>query len=148
MRHIETILIDDFDGTSGATPVRFALDDRVYTVDLSPKHEDDLRRLLAPYTEAGTREGRLRIAGRTTKSTAGERQPRANAGHNAQIRAWAQRNGMAIAEHGRIPGAVKAAYQQALAEHQTRRSGLAAARQTTAAAGTADPVLNPAVPAP
>jgi Lsr2 len=104
---IQTLFIDDIDGGEAAGTVRFALDGAEYEIDLSAKHDQELRDALATYI------------GRARKVTVrGARQPAArNAGRRPgsvdtmAVRAWARENGIDIKERGRVPADVVARYQ-------------------------------------
>ena len=50
---IQTLFIDDLDGTQAEGTVRFALDGAHYEIDLNAVHAKELRTTLARYTEAG-----------------------------------------------------------------------------------------------
>ena len=52
---IQTLFIDDLDGTQAEGTVRFALDGAHYEIDLNTVHAKELRTTLARYTEAGRR---------------------------------------------------------------------------------------------
>ena len=102
-RQVITKLIDDLDGTEAATTVRFGLDGTDYTIDLSGKNADKMRKQLAPFTGAAVRVKTGPVVRRVDPA---ERQ---------KIRAWARRNGHNVSTHGRIPGEVTAAYRAGLA---------------------------------
>ena len=46
---IQTLFIDDIDGTEAEGTVRFGLDGAEYEIDLNAKHADALRKALAKY---------------------------------------------------------------------------------------------------
>ena len=76
------------------------------------QHGRELRDAYAPYVGAGRRAGRgaaaggQRAAGRARRSRGGSNQV-------AEIRDWARKNGHQVNERGRIPGAVRQAYDAA-----------------------------------
>jgi hypothetical protein len=104
---IQTLFIDDLDGSQAEGTVRFALDGAHYEIDLNAVHAKDLRTTLARYTEAGRK-----IAGST-------RRPTRNTGKAAdglsttEIRDWAKTNGVDIKERGRVPAEVIAQFRAA-----------------------------------
>ena len=51
-------VIDDLDGSEGATTVRFAFGDQSYEIDLNEQHTEELRAALDPYITAGRRLSR------------------------------------------------------------------------------------------
>ena len=52
---IQTLLIDDLDGTAAEGTVRFGLDGTQYEIDLNAEHAQDLRAALARYADAARR---------------------------------------------------------------------------------------------
>jgi len=52
---IQTLFIDDIDGSEAEGTVRFALDGAEYEIDLNAKHADALRKSLARYIDAARR---------------------------------------------------------------------------------------------
>jgi hypothetical protein len=105
---IQTLFIDDLDGSPAEGTVRFALDGAHYEIDLNPVHAKDLRTALARYTEAAR------------KITGGTRRPARNTGKTAadglsttEIRDWAKANGFDIKERGRVPADVIAKFRAA-----------------------------------
>lgn len=103
-------LVDDLDGKQleegeGRT-VRFAFEGAAYEIDLSVKNIDKLEKALGPYIEAARKSGASSRRGR--RSAAGSRDyvP-------AEVRAWAQSNGIAVPERGRIPADVLDQYRSA-----------------------------------
>jgi hypothetical protein len=103
--YVERVL-DDLDGSEGATTIQLGLDGAAYMVDLSAKNEEKLRQVLGPYLEVATRvrdeRGRGRGRGATRVGSDKDR--------NAAIRAWAEEQGVLLAQRGRIAGGVIAAY--------------------------------------
>lgn len=100
---IETIL-DDLDGSEGASTVFFAFDGRSYEIDLSDENRERLNSALQPFIDAA----------RTTSSL-----QRPSAGRPAQkqdlneIREWARNNGFAVSDRGRVAAHVIEAYEAA-----------------------------------
>src|ERR1700729_3280081 len=54
---IQTLFIDDIDGSAAEGTVRFGLDGTEYEIDLNAKHAQDLRDALARYVGAARRGG-------------------------------------------------------------------------------------------
>jgi Lsr2 len=52
---VQTVFIDDLDGTEADGTVRFSLDGTEYEIDLNADHTQALREALAPYVDAGRR---------------------------------------------------------------------------------------------
>ena len=55
---IQTLFIDDIDGSEAEGTVRFALDGAEYEIDLNAKHADALRKSMAKYIDAARRPAR------------------------------------------------------------------------------------------
>ncbi len=49
----KTTKVDDIDGSKAEATVKFALDGKWYEIDLSKKHNAQIRRILKPYIDAG-----------------------------------------------------------------------------------------------
>ena len=54
---IQTLLIDDIDGSAAEGTVRFGLDGAEYEIDLNAGHARELRDALARYVDAARRAG-------------------------------------------------------------------------------------------
>lgn len=110
-----TIVTDDLDGKSGAATVKFGLDGKTYTIDLTPFNENNLRQSLAKYVAAATEE--VPTPARRTRRANGTR-PRTNT-DSATIRAWAKANGLAVGTRGRIDSEIVEAFHAAQAPEPT-----------------------------
>lgn len=106
------VLVDDLDGTAADETVDFALDGVLYTIDLSEANAERIRDVLTKYVGAARRTGGRFKRGMATR---GDTRPAANAGRspeqNQAIREWARKNGHPVAERGRIPADVIAAFE-------------------------------------
>jgi hypothetical protein len=95
---IQTLFIDDIDGSEAEGTVRFGLDGTEYEIDLNAEHAQALRDALARYVQAGRRAGgsarRLARAGR-----------RVSAGgvDSTEVREWAKARGIEVKDRGRVP---------------------------------------------
>jgi hypothetical protein len=104
---IQTLFIDDIDGGEAAGTVRFALDGAEYEIDLSTKHDDELRSALGKYISHARKTG-----GTARRApTRGGRKP--SSVDTVAVRAWARENGYDIKERGRVPADLVAKYQAA-----------------------------------
>ncbi len=56
-QRIQTLLIDDLDGSDAAETVRFGLDGTEYEIDLSAAHSEELRKALGQHLAHGRRAG-------------------------------------------------------------------------------------------
>ncbi len=97
-------LEDDLSGGAAEESVRFALDGRLFEIDLSEKNASHLRQIFAPYIRAG-RPMRGAIA-RQRKSAAYD----ADGTDPATVRAWANENGYAVSTRGRVSRELREAY--------------------------------------
>ena len=99
-QHTQVIVTDDLDGSQPAQSYRFAWQGAQYEVDLNDEHRDELLRLLQPYIAAGRRIGGSRRGASSPRS----------ASDAASVREWARANGHTVPDRGRIPAAVRTAY--------------------------------------
>jgi len=59
---IQTLFVDDLDGSEAEGTVRFGLDGAHYEIDLSTAHAEELRSALAPYARAGRKVTSQRVS--------------------------------------------------------------------------------------
>jgi hypothetical protein len=105
---IQTLFIDDIDGSQAEGTVRFGLDGAHYEIDLNAAHAQDLRTTLARYTAAGRKvASSTRRPARTSGRTA------ADGLSTTEVRVWAKANGIEIKERGRVPADVIAKFRAA-----------------------------------
>ncbi|MFG2441049.1 Lsr2 family protein [Streptomyces sp. NPDC048508] len=105
---VVTIYTDDLTGEESheVATHTLVLDGITYEIDLSPDSYDGLLEAVAPFTQAGRRAG-----GKTRRSTRSSSPSNKN---TAQIRAWGKENGYDLNERGRVPSAVREAYEHAM----------------------------------
>jgi hypothetical protein len=109
-RKVETVLIDDLDGSKADGTIRFGLDGAEYEIDLNAAHADELRKSARQYIEAGRKAS---VTGRG--SARGSARP-ASAGSgpdSSEVRAWAKGQGFEVRERGRMPAEVVVKFQAA-----------------------------------
>jgi hypothetical protein len=94
---MQTLFIDDLDGSEAEGTVQFGLDGTDYEIDLSAKHAQALRKSLVQYVEASRKLSASRRPGRA------RRQPGLSGTSNSQVRQWARSQGVEVKERGRIP---------------------------------------------
>jgi nucleoid-associated protein Lsr2 len=96
-------LEDDLDGGPADETMRFGLGGTQYEIDLNKKNARAFRKQLAPFIEHARRAGR------------GPRLPRTSSSRqrSGDIRAWAEEQGIAVSDRGRIPGSVVEQYEAA-----------------------------------
>lgn len=105
---VQTLFIDDIDGSEAEGTVRFGLDGTEFEIDLSAQHSDELRRTLGAYISHARK-----VSG-TTKRAARARRGGAPGIDTAKVRGWAREHGYDIKDRGRVPADVVAKYQQAV----------------------------------
>jgi hypothetical protein len=106
-QQIQTLFIDDIDGTEAAGTVRFALDGTEYEIDLSAGHTGELHAALGQYIS------HARKAGGTSRRPRGRRA--AGTVDTTAVRSWARGQGYDIKDRGRVPADLVAKYQAATA---------------------------------
>ena len=94
---IQTLFIDDLDGSAAEGTVRFGLDGTEYEIDLNEKHAQALRDALARYVSAARRANGSRRPARTV-----HRAP-ANGLNATEVREWARVQGIEVKDRGRVP---------------------------------------------
>jgi len=104
---IQTLLIDDLDGSAAEDTVRFGLDGTEYEIDLNAEHARALRDALARYVNAARRAGGARRAAR------GGRRAPASGLNTTEVREWAKAQGIEVKDRGRVPAEVVARFKAA-----------------------------------
>jgi Lsr2 len=94
---IQTLFIDDLDGSPAEGTVQFALDGTSYEIDLSTGHAQELRAALSPYVDAARKEPGTRRPARSRRKP-GEGRP-----DSTEVRDWARSQGIEVKDRGRIP---------------------------------------------
>lgn len=102
-QRIQTLFIDDLDGSEAAGTIRFGLDGTQYEIDLSIAHSGELRNALEQYIRHARRTGTPRRAPRSQREN--------SAVDTAKVREWAKEQGIEIKDRGRVPAAVVEKYQ-------------------------------------
>ncbi len=99
-------LVDDLDGGTADETVTFALDGRLYELDLSAANAAAMRKVLEPFISASRRQSTAlhRVSKQSLGSGAGV------SADVAAIRRWARENGYEVNKRGRIPAPILAAY--------------------------------------
>ncbi len=95
---IQTLFIDDIDGSAAEGTVRFGLDGTEYEIDLNAEHAQDLRDALARYAGAARRVGGA--ARRPARSNG--RGASANGLNTTEVREWAKAQGIDVKDRGRV----------------------------------------------
>ena len=95
---IQTLLIDDLDGSAAEGTIRFGLDGADYEIDLNAGHARELRDALARYVGAARRVG-----GTARRPARGARRGSASGLNTTEVREWARAQGIEVKDRGRVP---------------------------------------------
>ena len=95
---IQTLFIDDIDGSEAEGTVRFGLDGAEYEIDLNAKHADALRKSLAKYIDAARRS-----TGAARRPARNVRRASATGVNTTEVREWAKAQGIEVKDRGRVP---------------------------------------------
>jgi hypothetical protein len=95
---IQTLFIDDIDGSEAEGTVRFALDGSDYEIDLNAKHAEALRQALSRYVDAARRS-----SGPARKPVRSGRRVAASGLNTTEVREWAKAQGIEVKDRGRVP---------------------------------------------
>ena len=95
---VQTLFVDDLDGSEADGAVRFGLDGAEYEIDLNSQHARQLRDALARYVAAGRR---VSASARRPARSGGKAQP--NALNTTEVREWAKAQGIDVKDRGRVP---------------------------------------------
>jgi Lsr2 len=95
---IQTLFIDDIDGSAAEGTVRFALDGTEYEIDLNAKHAEALRKALAKYVDAARRS-----TGTVRRPARSGRRASASGVNTTEVREWAKAQGIEVKDRGRVP---------------------------------------------
>src|SRR6476646_702806 len=95
---VQTLVVDDIDGSAAEGTVRFGLDGTDYEIDLNTEHAQALRDAFAPYIGAARR-----ASGAARRPARGGRKASANGVNTTEVREWAKAQGMDVKDRGRVP---------------------------------------------
>jgi hypothetical protein len=101
---VQSLLVDDLDGSNADGTVSFSVDGTDYEIDLSASHARLLRDTLAPFISVAPRggnSGRTRTGRKTIQA----------ASDPTEIRQWARAQGIDIKDRGRVPANVIAKFK-------------------------------------
>ena len=106
---IQTLFIDDIDGSAAEGTVRFGLDGTDYEIDLSAAHAADLRAALAPFIAVSRKApgSAARRPGRAGRKAA------AGGISTTEVREWARAQGIEVKDRGRVSAGIVARYHEA-----------------------------------
>ena len=95
---IQTVFVDDLDGSEAEGTVRFGLDGTDYEIDLNADHAGALREALAPYVRSARR-----AVGGARRPARGARRASASGLNTTEVREWAKAQGIEVKDRGRVP---------------------------------------------
>jgi hypothetical protein len=96
---VQTLYVDDLDGSAAEGTVRFGLEGTDYEIDLNAGHAQELRDTLEIYVGAARR-----INAATRRQTRPRRKAAATGVNTTEIREWAKAQGIDVKDRGRVPG--------------------------------------------
>ena len=105
---IQTLFIDDLDGSEAEGTVRFGLDGTEYEIDLNAEHAQALRDALARYVKAARRAG-----GSARRPARSGRRASASGLNTTEVREWAKAQGIEVKDRGRIPAELVVKFKSA-----------------------------------
>ena len=105
---IQTLFIDDLDGSEAEGTIRFGLDGTEYEIDLNAEHAQALRDVLARYVHAARRAG-----GGARRPARGGRRASAGGVDSTEVREWAKAQGIEVKDRGRVPAELMVKFKAA-----------------------------------
>ena len=106
---VQTLFVDDMDGSAADGTVRFGLDGTDYEIDLNSGHAQALRDALAGYISAARR-----VSGARRPVRGGRKAP-VNGVNATEIREWAKTQGVEVKDRGRVPAELVVKFKAATA---------------------------------
>ena len=95
---VQTLLIDNINGSAAEGTVRFGPDGTEYEIDLNAGHAQHLRDALAACIRAGRR-----VNGGSRRPARGGRRGPASGLNTTDVREWAKAQGIEVKDRGRVP---------------------------------------------
>jgi Lsr2 len=105
---IQTLYVDDIDGSEAEGTVRFGLDGTEYEIDLNAEHARALRDAVARYVKAARRVG-----GAARRPSRAGRRASASGLNTTEVREWAKAQGIEVKDRGRIPAELVVKFKSA-----------------------------------
>ncbi|QYN18921.1 Lsr2 family protein [Amycolatopsis sp. DSM 110486] len=123
-------MVDDLDGGIATQTVPFGIDGVQYEIDLSDDNAAELRDELARFISHARRVGGRKVKLAVGESVTERKAPTSEERElNRRKREWAQENGFAVSDRGRLPSEVDRAYEEAQREPATPAKATAAVRK-------------------
>lgn len=95
---VQTLFIDDLDGSAAEGTVRCGLDGTEYEIDLNEEHAKALRDALARYVSAARR-----ASGGARRPARSGRRASSSGLNTTEVREWAKAHGIEVKDRGRVP---------------------------------------------
>jgi hypothetical protein len=108
---VQTLFIDDLDGSAAEGTVRFGLDGAEYEIDLNTEHAQQLRHTLAAYARAGRR-----ARGGSPRPARSARRAPASGSNTTEVREWAKAQGIEVKDRGRVPAELVVKFKAATSQ--------------------------------
>ena len=108
---IQTLFIDDLDGSAAEGTIRFGLDGTNYEIDLNAEHAQALRDVLARYAGAARRAN-----GAARRPARSGRRASATGLNTTEVREWAKAQGIEVKDRGRVPAELVVKFKAATAQ--------------------------------
>jgi hypothetical protein len=105
---VQTLFVDDLDGSAAEGTVRFGLDGTDYEIDLSTEHAQALRDALASYVGAARK-----VSAGVRRPVRNGRKAPASKVNTTEIREWAKAQGIEVKDRGRVPAELVVKFQSA-----------------------------------
>lgn len=121
---VQVMLVDDLDGGEAEETVTFALDGKVYEIDLSGPNAQNLRNTLEPWRARARRAGTNNLRAKGVTSSRYSRPQLTKVDDDSKVRDWARRHSLPINERGRVPSQIREAYEAAQRGDDGRLKGL------------------------
>ncbi|SDH18383.1 Lsr2 protein [Sinosporangium album] len=120
VRKIVETVTDDIDGSKAESTIKFGLDGQGYEIDVSPKNEQRLRKIFAPYLLNARAVVRRRTPSRRRASTRSvppaAAVPSIDSAAARRVREWARSQGLEVSARGRIPRNIVEQYNESNAQ--------------------------------
>ena len=106
---VQTLFVDDIDGSAADGTVRFGLDGTDYEIDLNTENAQALRDALARYVGAARK-----VSGGTRRQVRSGRKASASV-NTTEVREWAKAQGIEVKDRGRVPAELVVKFKAATA---------------------------------
>ena len=110
-QNIQTLYIDDLNGSPAEGTVRFGLDGSEYEIDLNAEHGKELRSALTRYVDAARR-----VSGGARRQPRSGRRAPASGLNTTEVREWAKAQGIEVKDRGRVPAELLVRFKAANAQ--------------------------------